>query len=425
MNNKNIDLNKEFKFVLFIPLINIIADIFTNYYEPGTLNPGSIRASIIILFLIYFFGRGYKLDAVSKFILAYVIYLIILSFFSTNVLFSLFITIKASISFLMFIIGYFYINNVNRFNSLNKIYLIVIIIIILNLLITNYFHLGESSYIDATFYYGSARVNITKTLAALLICSPLIILTSKGSNYHKLIFIILLISLVLIFIGVKRAAVLSVLVASILYLILTPRKGKQIKYLTYASIILFITSPLYLLQIEQRFIAREDRLALRQETLETEARYNEVFMVLDAFQKEDIPHKLFGSELFNDRAYFNTIRMLHTDYMTLLNGSGLIGMFFFFGVYIMIIREKNKYYRFVRDDKLYREFNAVFWAILISMLILSIAGTIHEIGSRAFMFMYLGAILRLMKEGYKSKALIIQSRKDSLIEQKKELSFEH
>src|SRR5690606_4197352 len=219
--------------------------------------------------------------------------------------------IKASISFLMFTLGYFYVRNYDRFITLNKTYILVTAIIIVNLTITNYFNIGTSDYIEGTFYFGSARVNITKTLAALFICSPLMLKSVKESKYDKIVIIIIFTSLILIFIGVKRSAILSVLAGTLIYLFLTPRKGKIIKYLTYTVILLFLTSPFFLPTIEERFAAREERLSFRQESFDEEARYNEVFIVLYAFSKDDLFHKLFGSELFNDKEYFRTSRMLH------------------------------------------------------------------------------------------------------------------
>ena len=45
---------KWFGFVLFIPLINAIATLTTNYFPAGNLNPGTLRAFIIGVFFLYF-----------------------------------------------------------------------------------------------------------------------------------------------------------------------------------------------------------------------------------------------------------------------------------------------------------------------------------------------------------------------------------
>lgn len=409
---------KSLSFVLLIPILNILADIFTNYFDAEKLNPGNIRAGIIIIFLLFFFASKYKAEQVGNFILFYVIFLIVLVFFSSSKLFSLMILIKASLAFLMYPVGYYYFNTFEKFGKLNITYLIVIGIVIINLLITNYFQIGTSDYSKDSFYFGSARVNITKTLSALLLCTPLMILFIKKKSGFQITTFIFLSALVLVFIGVKRTAMISILGGFLIYLLLTARKTKMIKYLTIGVILLFIASPLYLDLIEERLDAREKRLTLSSETLDSEARYNEVFIVTNAWINGDIIHKLFGSELFNDRDFFRTQRMLHTDYMTILNGSGIIGLLLFFGVYIIIIIEKNKYYRHLTDIPLMREYNAVFWALLFSMNVLSIAGTVHSTGSRAFMFMYLGAIIRLMREEYKIKYLPGINTKSFLFEDK-------
>ncbi len=75
-------------------------------------------------------------------------------------------------------------------------------------------------------------------------------------------------------------------------------------------------------------------------------------------------HKLIGSEVFNDRLFFNSKRMLHTDYMIMLNGSGLIGFLLWFYMFVRLLREKNRFYRALRHHILFRELNALFWVLL-------------------------------------------------------------
>lgn len=387
-----------FLFVLLIPIINIFADVLTNYFESATFNPGSIRAFLLLLFISYFLLKQYIFDSLSKYIIIYLAYLFVLTFFSSDIMFSMTIFIKVSIASLLFPIGYYYFDDLAKFRKLNISYIYAIVIIILSLLISNYFSLGSSDYSEGSFYFGSAKVNITKTLASLIICSPIMFIFIKKNINKRILAFILAVGVILVFIGVKRSALGALVIGILIYLIFTPRKSRLIKYLTYATVFVLMTAPFYLPIIEQRFEARENRLQFESETLYGEGRYYEVFMVFNAMYRDDLIHKLFGSELFNDRKYFNVNRMLHTDYMTLLNGSGIIGLLLFMGIYWQLFREKNKYLKRIKNIELFSEFNSVFISIIVAMIILSVAGTIHQIGSRGFMFMYLGAMIRLMRE---------------------------
>jgi hypothetical protein len=144
---------------------------------------------------------------------------------------------------------------------------------------------------------------------------------------------------------------------------------------------------------------------LTEETIETEGRLSETEMVFGAWSTGSVRHKLAGSEVFNDRLFFKSKRMLHTDYMIILNGSGIIGLFLWFYLFVRIIKEKNRYYRLLKNHILFREMNAIFWVLLTAQLVLSVSGTVYAIELRSLIFLFLGAFLGTMRGYLKDKSM--------------------
>ncbi len=112
---------------------------------------------------------------------------------------------------------------------------------------------------------------------------------------------------------------------------------------------------------------------------------------LHAFQTEGLAHALIGSEAFNDRVFFNTVRPLHVDYARVLVGSGAIGLGMYMFIYFQILRVSlvraigNGSYRA-------RSGCAVVCALVGGSLFVSFSSQIYVISSLSWLFLLLGAI---------------------------------
>ena len=112
--------NLELKFVIFLPIFNAVANVTTNYYKSSAVNPGSIRAIVIIIFLIYFFMRKQlSVTIIHWRIFILIFYFIFLVFLGSNIPYSGAHVIKVSISLLMYVVGFYYINDHKNFYKLN------------------------------------------------------------------------------------------------------------------------------------------------------------------------------------------------------------------------------------------------------------------------------------------------------------------
>jgi len=297
-------------------------------------------------------------------------------------------------------LGYYYINTVERLRLLVKVLFFTLVLHLLNIAVANIFDLGTSDYLDQTFYFGAGRVNITKNILVLVFMLPVTMLFVK--RYRKTVLAIYLVGFLIAIMGIKRSVLISAVVGAITYLLAKQRVTLLIRAALVTAglgIVMILAFPRLVGLFQARFEARGERVELTGETIESEGRVNEIGTVFKAWTAGSFKHKLIGSEVFNDRLYFNSKRMLHTDYMIILNGSGLIGFVLWFYLFARIIREKNRYYKFLRNHILFRELNAIFWVLIMTQLVLSVAGTIYAIELRCLIFLIWGASLGTMK-GY-------------------------
>lgn len=387
-------------FVLAIPVINAIASNTTEYFASDIFNTGNLRALIIGLFAAWFVFTRIPNEGLPRFLLLYLGYYLLLVLFATDRITSGNLYFKFLMGIVMLPIGYYYINSISRLELLLKVLLATLGLHVLNIIIANIFQLGTSDYLDETFYFGAGRVNITKNMLILVFMLPATMLFIR--KYRKPVLILYVVAFLMTIIGIKRSVLISAAAGILTYLAVRQQFTLLIRTVLITSVavlIMVFLFPGFIDLFRSRFEARGERVELSEETIETEGRLSETEAVFGAWKTGSFRHKLTGSEVFNDRLYFNTPRMLHTDYMIILNGSGLIGLFLWFYLFVRIIREKNRYYRGLRNHILFREINAVFWVLLVAQLILSVSGTIYAIELRSLIFLIWGAFLGTMR-GY-------------------------
>lgn len=389
-------------FVLFIPVLYAIAENTTGYFSGGSMNPGTIRGFITAIFLLIFLTKFYPKDGLNKTILFFVFYYFLLCFFSSNYSESFYGFFKFSIAMFMFPVGYFFINNYENFQKLNKFFFIALCLFLINIVVANIFNLGTSDYLEDSFYFGAGRVNITKIMLIVLFASVNLI-TVLNSKQKKFFIAILIISAFVTVVGIKRSVLLSFAAGAVLYLIFNRLRLGMIKIVfpvVFGILLTLLVYPNAINLIESRFLAREERIGLDEEVIESEGRVDEVSLVMKSWIEGGVVHKIFGSELFNDRAFFNSRRMLHTDYMVILNGSGILGIILWFAILFGIFIKGNKFLTFFDNDIRFPFLKATFYSILVSQLFMSISGSIQGIGLRSFILLYLGAIIGTIRGEY-------------------------
>jgi O-antigen ligase len=293
-------------------------------------------------------------------------------------------------------IGYYYISSREVLFQLSKIILIILAIFSVNTIISNYLQLGVSDYLEGSLYFGGGRVNITKTMVVGLISAPIYLFWEKSYIKKYIAIVIYLITFSICLVGIKRSVLLTMILGLLIFIVFGPSLLRSAKYYIFGVLIVLLTYPLYGDVFVDRFQSRQDQFAVNDEVLESEGRYLEIESVTSAIENGSWKHKLIGSEVFNDREFFDTRRMLHTDYMILLNGTGIIGFTLWLLMYLIIIKEKKRKYRQLKKTEFIKILNAVFWMLIASQFLLSISGSVYDITLRSFLFVMIGAVLGVL-----------------------------
>lgn len=381
-------------FILLIPIINAVADVLTNYYPPTTINPGSIRAFIILMLLVFVALNKAIFKGIPKIIPVFLIYLaLLIPFSSSNIVVSFISYIKLFISLMMFPLGFHYIRTIDNLKRLNTSLIIVAFVICFNLIISQFYNLGQSAYVKDSFYTGGADTAITISLAIVVLMSPLIYPLYKTKSSRIITIIILVLAVAFIIVNFRKGAIIGLLGGFFIYGIFTSGKMKLFKYVIPFLCVFFVISHFFGTVFQERFEARTDE----KHSLQREGRYLETLVVWDEFCNKSLKHSLLGSEPFNSAYYFGR-RSLHVDYNVLLHGTGIIGLSMYLLIYLTIIKLFIKYNELDKKTLYFKEMRAVFFSIITAALLIGFSRGLGSIGFQSILFLWLGAIIGISRE---------------------------
>tara|TARA_B110000902_G_scaffold153600_1_gene176426 strand:- start:4821 stop:6035 length:1215 start_codon:yes stop_codon:yes gene_type:complete len=401
MNNKII--------FLLIPL-SLIFDILTEtVFEKGGFFP-LLRAVFYYSIILYSIFHGFNSKKnINGVFVAFFLYVFLQIPFSTHPIESLRISLKVLMSILMFPIGYYFINNINKINVLNKSVVLTMFIYLINYLISQYFGIGEDVYTENKNFVVGNLSDSWNNITYMLLVLPVILLTVK----KKIVVLILAGILgVLLIISLKRIAILGVFIGFIIY---TIRTGKVFKSFIISIVmisIFYLLLPLFESVIIERFDARGDKITGDSTAgiIEKEARYLETFAVFDEILSFENPTKiLFGLQPFHSvgnygNGYFGD-RQLHVDYNLIVNTIGLVGLLLYFRVFYIIYREKRRIKKYILKTKFNKQLETVFYMLFITQFITSFGGQMYAFTFRGIIFLYLGAILSILNNQINLKAV--------------------
>ena len=133
---------------------------------------------------------------------------------------------------------------------------------------------------------------------------------------------------------------------------------------------------------------------------ETEGRVVEVQLTINETFNAGLDRVLFGYNVFMKKNYLGHKRMLHVDYMNMLGGAGIFGLFLFLFCYFKIYQFINRIYREMKKYKYIKELFATAVALLAVQALLSIGGTMQGLDLRGAILMYLGALASISSYYY-------------------------
>ena len=395
-----------------IPLINVVATIFTPYFPGGTLNPGVVRGVFLTLFCIWFLFSKKHLNAITKSTYSFLFYLLLLCFFSSSILTSLYIYNKVFIASLFLPLALYFINTEHKFLILLRICIFVLTILEINFLLSNILGIGLATYKDQSVVFGEAGVNITKDMVIFVIILPFYLKYEKHKNLRILASVLLVSGVIIVILGMKRSAILSLSAGFLVYTMLTPYKTRIIRVIPLLAVFVLLSGPYYIPIIEKRFKARQERVSMSYNQLsssEEEGRLLEVQFTLEQTFGGSFEKIFIGYDLFLKKQFQGHRRMLHIDYMNMLGGAGIIGLSLFLYIYWRIWYFAKRIKKTGKISLAKNEIYAAICSLLAVQVLMSFGGTMQGLDLRGTILLLLGSFIALGLQELKKENVTYES----------------
>ena len=391
---------------MIIPVINVIATIFTPFFQGGTLNPGVVRGVILALFCIWFIITRAKFNFITNSTYIFLAYLFLLCLFSESFITSFYIYNKVFVASLLLPLSLFFVSSEKRFTYFIRSCLISLFLLELNFIISNILGIGFATYQDESILFGESGVNITKYMVIFIMILPFYLKYEQIKTYRVLGIILLIIGLIIVILGMKRSAILAISAGFILYALFTPYKSRMIRIIPFVAVLVVLSGPYYIPIIIKRFESREQKVSMTYEQLqdnEDEGRLLEVQYTMNQTFDDSFERIFIGYNLFMKKPFSGHMRMLHIDYMNMLGGAGLIGLSIFIFIYYKIWSVAKKIKKRLYYSTFQREIYATIVALIGVQIFMSIGGTMQGLDLRGTILLILGALLGLSLQNLKKE----------------------
>lgn len=400
------------KIFLMIPMLNVVATIFTPYFPGGSLNPGVIRGVILTIFCIWFLLSRKHMNAISKSTYFFLFYLLILCFFSSNILTTLYIYNKVFIASLFLPLALYFLNSEHIFLILIRTSIFALAILELNFLLSNFLGIGFATYKDESILFGESGVNITKYMVIFIMLIPFYLKYEKNKPLRIFASILLVSGIIIVILGMKRSAILAISGGFLIYALMTPYKSRILRITPFIAAFVLLSGPYYIPIIEKRFKARQERVSMTYNQLsssEEEGRLLEVQYTIEQTFGDSFERIFIGYDLFLKKQFQGHRRMLHIDYMNMLGGAGIIGLTLFLFIYWRIWFFAKKIKKTGANSLAKNEIYAMICALLGVQAFMSFGGTMQGLDLRGTILLLLGAFLALGLQELKKEDIVYES----------------
>ncbi len=399
-----------YNLVLALPVIHVLANITTNYFPPGTINPGFFRMGYVAFVILWFVLR-YNTPKTKVFILLFWFlgYNLILVLLNDSIRQPFINYLRLSLPFFLIPIGYTIVNDREKLNRLLYFYVIALFFLVSNYIIANIFGLGASAYIEDSLYQGGAGTGLTAELSIFTLVGISFYLLQNNKNKRKTVFyaVLIAVSVIVVLLTMRRGSILILIIGLIVTFYFINKKKQLIKITLLGGLSLLLLYPYYGDMLSDRYIVRTESRDGSLANYQIEARYLEIFWVFESIERNGVKQALFGTHNLNSATYFakerGRHRELHVGYMAILHGSGLIGVLLFAFLLYGLLKEERLYYRRVGSDPYFQTLHSLFYTLIAGLLIYLITFRLAGFGFTTPVFLMLGSILGTLRQELKQK----------------------
>jgi hypothetical protein len=386
----------------------VLANITTNYFPPASINPGSARLVFMLAVVLLYFKK-FKTPNKDLFIMiiAFLMYNLFLVLLNKDLLQPLINFVKVLVPMMMIFIGHSVIRTRIHLESLFRAYMVSLFIFILNYVLANIFGLGGSTYLEDSFYIGGSGVGSANELAIFMMIGIAFLLLNTEKKWTWITIILLSCASVIMLLSMRRGAIVTLVVSLVIYMFINGVNYRIMKYLVIALSIIFISLPFYVDSLVERYIYRVESRGGSLVNYEIESRFFECQEVPMSLSKEN--RWLIGTHNLNSSEYFGR-RELHVGYMAILHGGGLIGLFLFIAIIIMLYKKGKAIYLRSKGtnkekDKEGRLLFALYLSLISGILVYLLSSRLHGFGVTVPSFLMMGGILGYLHHLFLNKCI--------------------
>lgn len=364
------------KYLLFFLLL-VYASQGT-FFSIGTLITKTVIFVIILIGLVYFFKIRLlpikvPIPALWWFVVTNVVYSIFTYLFGLMDLVD-FMTLKNILyNLLLFYVAYI----LSIKNKIREKELIVFYLSFLFISICNFF-MG-SKYQPSGYIIGEITLNAGYSLVNIL---PFIFLFNRKLYSNLFLFI----SLAFIYLSAKRGAIFAGTIFLLFYLYHTYLSFRKLKFSNLLGgliILLIISFIIYRIYNSSEYLQRRVLATLEGDSSGRDEIYSNIWY--SWLNSKNIINILFGYG-FNGSLKLTGGMFAHNDWLELLAGFGLLGVFIFITLFIQIYKYSTKEYLSFRDRN-------IILSILLILFFRSLVSMTYTSPDTVYIFILLGYIL--------------------------------
>lgn len=386
--------------IVFVLPFNILSDTFLYFTKDvWIIHSGNLRAIFLLLFILfYYFKKKYlRTNAIVQWAYLFISFCsVVILFGSSSITTSIQYFIKVCIYLLLMRLSFDYFDNLGKIKRFAQWSIISALMIIIINIFLQIFKLGESNYVEGTFYEAGGGSG-TIILSFIAISVPILsVLIAPRKSIHSLLFALIYISSTLfVLLSFRRTSWFYFSFSLFIQYLFTRQKTKKSIGVVLSGLVvlafMIILQSTILDIYEARFVNVERRL-------ENEGRYTESYDVFEKIMyKNDLITNLFGREAFNfsterNVKEFGYDRQYHSIGSILFDGIGFIGVFIF-SIFVLQIMSYIYKYRFNLTNNSEKIINISLYLLLLSYLLQIASFGFELISSHSYIFMTIAVTL--------------------------------
>jgi len=403
MNVENMNKKSSLKYVGFILILNVLADVLLVYLDESDYILLDGRG-ILLLFQYFAFiiliikivsNNIYKIFNSFTILILLLLYVFAVGLYSSNYIVTLNYFAKFLFGYFGLIVGFVLIDTHQKLTYIIRISIIVLIIYVSNFLLANLMGYGESTYKYQSISAGFVGVESYFQIIIIVLLYPLIQVININNKYKLLYKIFNTLAILMFLFVFRRTNLIALFIGALFFTFFSRRKLKSFFKYGMLILLLVIIFSYSFPSITENFTHR----ILQNNNFEQAGRFVENFMVLDTI-KESFVTLIFGTgEMFNSQGKYGwglnadlmlANRGIHNNYGRLLFGGGFIGLFLFIIFYINLYLKINKLRNYDRSV-----FSSIALTLLVVSIFIGFSSGITAISYNFLLLLYIGAYLRI------------------------------